>query len=208
MEQHPYSPTPSLREDLAWIDTWIAPPHGEGMRKLMDVLTSVRDASPYLTRVKHHLVDGPLRDELGITIYDETVWGVIRWNRAVGRPATPTLAAGFGIVHQYSLTFEVPPGSGHVIGDWVSAGKPQVWDGPDDEESHAVSFLLHGVAQWKNRVIVGLAQGVDWAPAEKPWMTQRQRVVAYPASLPKGEFNVIGGGAPVDLGVFEVIRTW
>ncbi len=212
MEKHPRSPTPSLHEDLGWIDHWIAPPHGEEVRKLMDTLTSVGDASPYMTRVKRHVVDGPLRGELGISLYDETVWGVIRWRRALGRPATPTLAGGFVIVHQYDLSFEwTDPESGRTItiGGWVDAGQPQVWDGPDDAETHAVSFMLHGITRLTNRIFVVLKAGVEWQPVEAPWLTQRRRIVTYPAPLlPQGEFNVSKGAAPVDLGIFEVIRTW
>jgi hypothetical protein len=199
------SPAPS--DPHAWIDTWIAPPDREGAKKLLDAVSSVADASPFLTRVKGVVVDGPRRAELGISLYDETVWGVIRWQRAIGRPATPTLADGFGIRHEFCLCIEDTV-TGRTLGDWVAAGEPRVWDGPDDPETHAVSFMLHGVARWKNRVIVGLASGVAWQPAEKPWMTQRQRVVAYPPALTKGEFDVSKGGAPYDLGVFEVVRTW
>ncbi len=196
--------------DSAWIDTWIAPPYGEDMRKLLGALSSVADASPYLTRVKRLLVDGPLRSELGITIYDETVWGVIRWRRALGRPATPTMAAGFAILHQYDFSLEVGPDpeSRRTIGSWVPGSQAYFWDGPDDAETHAVSFKLQGITKWKNRVIVGMAQGVKWQPAEDPWLTQRRRVVTYPTSLPLGEFDVPQGVAPIDLGVFEVVRSW
>jgi len=194
-------------EHHAWINTWIAPPDREGAGKLLDALGSAADASPYLSRVKRLVVDGPLRAELGISLYDETAWGVIRWRRAIGRPATPTLSAGFGILHQYDLSFEDTV-TGQRFGGWVNAGQPQVWDGPEDAETHAISFMVHGVAQWTNRVIVGLAVGVRWQASEEPSMTGRQRVVSYPSTLRNGEFEVAKGGAPVDLGVFEVIRTW
>jgi hypothetical protein len=198
---------PAASDPHAWVDTWIAPPHREGTRKLLDVLGSVADASPYLTRVKHLVVDGPLRDELGVSLYDETAWGVIRWPRAIGRPSTPTLAVGFSIVHEFCLcvTDKV---TGRTIGDWTSAGDARIWDGPDDEETHAVSFMLYGMPGWTNRVIVRLALGVIWQPIEKPWMTQRQRAITYPSSLDHGEFEISRGGAPVDLGVFEVVRSW
>jgi len=198
---------PHPSDSPAWIETWIAPPDREGTRKLFDALTAVTDASPYLTRVKRLVVDGPLRDDPGVSLYRETAWGVIRWDRALGRPGTVSLASGFSIVHQYDLSFDDTL-TGRRFGDWIDAGQPQVWDGPDDTETHAVSFMLHGVAQWTNRVVVGLVPGVSWQPVEEPWMTQRPRVVSSPASLRKGEFEVSNGGAPVDLGVFEVIRIW
>ena len=203
--------TPTQRaeppDDHAWIDTWIAPPEREGMRKLLHALGSVSDASPYLTRVKRHVVDGPLRGDLGISLYDESIWGVIRWPRGIGSPVTPTLAAGFSIRHEYDFSFEDTV-TGYRFGGWVDAGQPQLWDGPDDESTHAVSFMLRGIAQWTNRVIIGLMPGVTWQPVEAPWMTQRRRFVSYPAALKNGEFEVSRGSAPLDLGTFEVIRGW
>ncbi|HKY19585.1 MAG TPA: hypothetical protein VJM31_00075 [Vicinamibacterales bacterium] len=196
-------------DESAWIDQSIAPPHNEDMGKLLGALGSVADASPFLTRVKQFVVDGPLRRELGISLYDETVWGVIRWRRALGRPGTSSLSAGFAILHQYDFSIDVSgAGPERTIGGWVPAGAPTLWDGPEDEETLAVSFMLHGVYKWKNRVIVGMAQGVEWHPVDEPWLTQRRRVITYPASLPKGEFDVPRGAAPIDLGVFEVVRSW
>jgi hypothetical protein len=110
-------------------------------------------------------------------------------------------------VHEYDLTFQTED---HVIGDCVSAGAPMIWDGPDDENTHAVSFMLRCNPQRTNRVTVTLASGVPWHPIDKPTIAKRQRVLVYPAAvaLSKGEFNVSKGGAPVDLGMFQVVRTW
>ena len=80
--EDPHSPTSRDHESLAWIDQWIAPPHGDEVRKLFSALGKVSDASPYLTRVKRYVVDGPLRNELGISLYDATIWGQIRWRRS------------------------------------------------------------------------------------------------------------------------------
>ena len=205
MEEPPRSPDGN---DRTWIDTWVAPPHREDIEKLRDAFGSVEDASPYLTLIKRHVVDSPLRDELGITLYDETAWGVIRWSRAIGRPVTPTLAAGFGIVHEYDFSFEVgPPEDRRRIGGWIDAGQPQVWDGPEDDDVYTVNFMLRGIRKWTNRVVIG-SGGVQWQPADEPWMTQRHRYVTYPASCPNGEFTVQAGAAPKDLGIFEVIRSW
>ena len=209
MENRPQSPSSPQRDGWAWIDALIAPPHGDGMRKLLGAIGTVEDASPFLTRVKRHLVDGPLRDELGISLYDGTFWGVIRWSRALGKPATSTLSAGFSIVHEFDLSFDVgTEESERIIGGWVNAGAPMVWDGPNDKETYAVSFMLRGILKWTNRVIVGGASGVEWESNDKPWMTKRRRFVVYPATLPNGEFKVSRNAPPVDLGVFEVIRTF
>ena len=156
----------SDRDDLAWIDAVVAPPHGDEMRKLHGALGSVADASPYLARVRRLVVDGPLRDELGISLYDETVWGVIRWRRALGKPATPTMAEGFAILHQYDFSLDVggTSESGHTIGGWVQAGDASLWDGPDDAETHAVSFKLQGITGCEE--------------SHHPWPRPRRRLAA------------------------------
>ena len=208
METRPQSPQLPERDDWAWIDARIAPPHGDGMRKLLSAIGSVEDATPFLTSVKGQVVDGPLRDEHGITIYDGTFWGVIRWSRALGKPKASTLAGGFVFIHEYNLSFDISnPEAEATIGGWVSAGTPWVWDGPNDDETYAVSFMLRGVLRYKNRIIIGSA-GVGWESDDKPWMTKRQRFVVYPASMPAGEFDVFKGAPAVDLGVFEIIRTF
>lgn len=207
MEAPPRPPAPG---DKTWMDTWIAPPHGEDIKKLRDALGTVADASPYLTRVKRHVVDGPLRDQLGITLYDETAWGTIRWSRAIGRPETPTLAGGFGIIHQYEFYVRMgqnPDGSARFFEKWIDGNEPVVWDGVEEEETYTVNFMVRGIHKWTNRIIIGSA-GVAWQPADKPWMTQRHRYVTYPATCANGEFKIQKGGAPIDLGVFEVIRSW
>ena len=197
-------------DDTSWIDEFVAPPHAEDLRKLLGALSSFDDASPYLTRVRQVVVDDALRSDLGISLYDGTAWGVIRWRRALGRPATPRLSAGFSVVHQYDFSLDVSPGagSGQTIGGWVPAGDPTLWDGPDDADTFAVSFMVQGIHRWRNRVTVGMRNGVEWQPADDPWLTQRRRVVAYPTSLPDGEFDVSRSTPPIDLGIFEVVRSW
>jgi hypothetical protein len=206
--------SPESLDEAAWRKRWIRPPLEEELKRLTDALGRVTadSTSPYLTRVKRLIVDGTLKGELGITLYDETVWGVIRWRRGLGRPATPAMADGFVIVHEYCLCVDAgqnPDGSERMIGDWVPASTPQVWEGPDDTETHCVGFMLRGVKMWKNRVLVDLVPGVEWQPADAPWLTQRRRVVRYPPSLiPDGEFTVPKGAAPMDLDEFAVVRTW
>jgi hypothetical protein len=195
--------------DDAWINARIAPPHGDGMRKLLGAIGTVEDATPFLTRVKGQVVDGPLREDHNVaSIYNGTFWGVIRWSRSLGKPKSKALAGGFVFIHEYNLSFDISnPEVQASIGGWVSAGTPWVWDGPNDDESYAVSFMLRGVYRYKNRLAIGSA-GVGWEPEDKPWMTKRRRFVVYPASMPDGEFDVIKNGPAIDFGVFEIIRTF
>jgi hypothetical protein len=212
MEPHgSHSRMPSEEDPSAWIDQWMGPRHGEEVRRLFDALSRITDASPFLTRVRRFVVDGPLRGELGITLYDETAWGVIRWSRKLGRPVPSRLAEGFVVTHQYLFVVDLgvcSDGSTRWVQKWLEGGQPQVWDGPDDEETYAVSFMVRGITYWTNRVVVDLAPGVAWQPADEPWQTQRRRIVSYPPALPGGEFEISRGGAPIDLGRFEVFRTW
>ena len=201
---------PAPPDDSVWRERFIAPPIGEDLRRLAGLLGRVTDdsTSPYLTRVKRLIVAGAVRDAR-ITLFDETVWGTIRWRRTVGRPATAAMKDGFIIVHEYCLCLDVGVESEHIIGGWVPASTPQVWDGPDDAETHCVSFKLRGVTKWTNRIGVALIPGIDWQPADAPWLPKRGRAVRYPPSLlPGGEFTVPKGAAPMDLDTFEVVRTW
>jgi hypothetical protein len=186
---------------------WIAPPEADEVRKLFNALGRIEDASPYLTRVKRYVVDGPLRGELGISIYDETIWGSIRWRRALGTPSTSHRADGFQIVHEYEFSYDAGPGSDgepRTKEKWLPGNQAEVWDGPDDEETLAVSFMIRGLTQWDNRVSVGLPSPFDWAPPDDPWLTLRRRTIDSPPEASR--LNV--GKAPVDLGIFEVVRTW
>lgn len=189
-----------------WSD-WISPPQADEVRKLFDALGRIEDASPYLSRVKRHVVDGPLRGELGISIYDETIWGTIRWRRALGMPSTTKRADGFWIVHEYEFSYDAGPGSDGVPRTkekWLPGTQAEVWDGPDDRDTLAVSFMLRGIKQWDNRVVVAPTSAFDWVPPDDPWLTLRRRAVDNPPQASR--FSV--GKDPVDLGTFEVVRTW
>ena len=186
---------------------WIAPPEADEVRKLFSALGRIEDASPYLARVKRHVVDGPLRGELGISIYDETIWGVIRWRRTLGIPATLQRADGFQIVHEYEFSYDAGPGSDgepRTKEKWLSGNQAEVWEGPDDADTLAVSFMIRGIAQWDNRVSVGLRSPFDWVPPDDPWLTLRRRTI----NSPPGASKINVGSEPVDLGIFEVVRTW
>jgi hypothetical protein len=210
--EDPHFPTSTDHEFLASIDQWIAPPHGDEVRKLFSALGKVSDASPYLTRVKRYVVDGPLRNELGIGLYDATIWGQIRWRRSLGKPESPQLADGFLIEHQYLFWWDAGPGADgtpRTKEKWFRSNQGQLWDGPEDEETLAVNFMLRGVVQRENRVFVDLVTSVEWKPADDPWLTQRRRTIQYPASYPVfTKFPVSKQNAPLDLGVFEVVRAW
>jgi hypothetical protein len=93
-----------------------------------------------------------------------SVWGGIRWPKAIGRPRTPGITGGFDIVHQLKDVKYVDGGSGDYsdIGAWAVRPAPSVWDATIDDGHYRVAFqFFAGLGIFPNRLTVTLTD-VAW----------------------------------------------
>ena len=104
-------------------------------------------------------------DERG-ALLGSTVWGVIRWPKALGLPKSPRLADGFSIVHQAKKDDHKDDGTGTFPDgntNFVTQAAPSVWDSSSESE-HRVSFFFFAPPDHftLHRLIVELAF-VPWS---------------------------------------------
>jgi hypothetical protein len=184
-----------------WPHPGIAGPIAELQRRVS--LRGVRTSDDFMTGLGEVVHDDPAF----VDLFAGTVWGHIVWAKNVGRPLSPRLADAFVIVHKYQLIKGVanPGGSATNVGGWVDAAAPTLWDGPHDDGHYRVSFMLQGAYPWTNGVGIHLTPSIEWEPHVAPWLAERVRYVAYPASLEQtaGAFWPTKTGI-TDLDDFEV----
>jgi hypothetical protein len=97
------------------------------------------------------------------TIFSNTIWGTIRWKKAIGRPLAPTLASAFVIEHiHWDTVMDVTPDGRVKYVDILAPHKePSKWDGPDDADYYRVSFMTE-TPQRPTRIRVNFAAQVGW----------------------------------------------
>jgi hypothetical protein len=142
----------------------------------------------------HWVKDGVIRAD----ILSNTVWGMIRWRKALGRPNTVTLASAFVIERtcwQTELVFE--KGALREKTFLVPLREPSKWDGPDDEDYYRVSFMAD-TPQLTTRV------RVDFAPLTA-WEHGIQMIAGFRDIEPSGA-GFVKGSQRVVLDPFEVVR--
>ena len=167
-------------------------------------LAGARTPDDYMTAIS----DAVHRSDDFLDLFSGTVWGRIVWDKNVGRPTSPRMAAAFLLVHKFrEIRGEVDPsGTAQETGGWLDAPTPQLWDGPHDEDHYRVSFMLQGVHPWTNVIGLDLNPQVAWEPSTPAWLGQRSRYLAYPQSLTQtaGAFWPARDGL-TDLDDFEVL---
>jgi hypothetical protein len=74
-----------------------------------------------------------------------TVWGGIRWPKALGRPQPPSITGGFTITHEFNKQTSVDLGGGVIrtTDNWVAAPAPSVWDATASQSHHRVAFFFY-----------------------------------------------------------------
>ena len=94
----------------------------------------------------------------------DTVWGIIRWEKSVGRSLGPTLASGFRIEHWYlEMNWAVrADGTPKDLSKWVRGAEPSAWDMPDDAGHHQVGYMFRAQRPWVNEVIVRFSDTTPW----------------------------------------------
>ena len=98
-------------------------------------------------------------------ILADTVWGTIRWSKALGRPYSATLAGAFKIEHTHvQFVKEFVQGGARYIELTVPHAEPSKWDGPEDDEYFRVSFMASAAEGQQTRIRVNFANGVGWEP--------------------------------------------
>lgn len=93
-----------------------------------------------------------------------SVWGGIRWPKALGRPKTPSITDGFNIVHEFKKINFIDQGGGHYkdISRFVRQPAPSVWDASSGSEYRVAFFFFAGGGGINpNRLTVTLAN-VSW----------------------------------------------
>src|SRR5262249_22776391 len=127
-----------------------------------------RDIDKLNELIKRPITKGRLDEWAGDAYHrgvllEDSVWGVIRWSRRVGRPLGPTFAGALTIQRPaYASKFEVVQGGGiRDVGTWEPLPAPASWDGPHDDENYRVSFLCRGIRLWQNHIWVTFS-GVPW----------------------------------------------
>ena len=97
-----------------------------------------------------------------------TVWGVIRWSKKLGRPMTPTLAEGFVIRHTY-ITHDWSmkgPGVAERQDSFNPMPEPSKSDGPSDADFYQITFVAQAMGRPildANTISVEFRTGVRWA---------------------------------------------
>ena len=93
-----------------------------------------------------------------------SVWGGIRWPKAMGRPATASIADGFSVVHEFQPDKRVDLG-GHSenLAPFVVQPAPSVWDASSSSDYRVGFFFYAGDLKGvnANRLTVRLAS-VTW----------------------------------------------
>jgi hypothetical protein len=92
------------------------------------------------------------------------VWGGIRWPKALGKPKTPSITAGFSIVHEFKMVDLVDQGGGNYkdLGHFKIQPAPSVWDASSVTEYRVGFFFFAGGGGINpNRLTVKLAS-VSW----------------------------------------------
>jgi hypothetical protein len=69
-----------------------------------------------------------------------SVWGMIRWDKALGRP-DGTLASGFAVTHKARRVSVVVTANGADVSHaWIAQDDVVLYDLPDDGDTHRVGF--------------------------------------------------------------------
>jgi len=77
-------------------------------------------------------------------VFAGATWGIIEWERSLGRPSSPQLSSGFLISHEAQQHKHYTSFDGVDHDDLVAipVGAPVVWDGPNDHDHFRVSYLV------------------------------------------------------------------
>jgi hypothetical protein len=70
-----------------------------------------------------------------------TAWGSIRWSRSLGLPIGPRATSFSVMLWGLIPLYQTSEG---VVEGWMKLDQPSVWDGPDDDDHHRVSFVTYG----------------------------------------------------------------
>jgi hypothetical protein len=93
-----------------------------------------------------------------------SVWGGIRWPKSLGRPKTPSITAGFNIVHEFKVIDyeDLGGGSYQDTSTFRTQPAPSFWDASSASEYRVAFFFFAGGGGINpNRLIVSLAS-VHW----------------------------------------------
>jgi hypothetical protein len=145
-------------------------------------------------RVNHWLAENERYRPILTTILSRTVWGEIRWQKALGRPFSPTLASAFVIEHSHQQSVMEYVGGGVKFIDILAPHpEPSKWDGPDDEEYYRVSFKAETPQGYPTRIRVNFAAQVGWehqgrgfrfiSPPEKQFLKSDKFTVLEPFEI-------------------------
>ena len=96
-----------------------------------------------------------------------SVWGTIRWDRSLGRPAGASMASGFVVTHDaYWKTFLLTANGILEKAAWFAQGDVALYDLPDDGDSHRVGFSCrdddHPPYTGENRVSASFTADHSW----------------------------------------------
>jgi hypothetical protein len=152
-------------------------------------LAFLRWGSLTVERVRHWLAGGV--GDIRKSAFGTTLWGRIRWDRTLGRPSTNRLYEAFSFDHWY-LWIEVSGTEGEPIVKeaWIKQPEPRVWDGPHDDQSYRVSFMIRAVPTLLNRFWPAMRPDVQWNPQFPSWSSTRRALVWPESMLPFGNFSV------------------
>jgi hypothetical protein len=140
-------------------------------------------------RVRHWVAGGV--SDLRTSLFGTSVWGTIRWDRALGRPSTPRLADAFSFDHWYLWVEVIDTGGQPIVKEsWIKQPAPRVWDGPHDDESYRVGFMMRGVPGLVNRFWPAMRSPVPWEPPFPAWSSTRRGFVWPENMLPFGTFTI------------------
>jgi len=98
-----------------------------------------------------------------ISFLTNTIWGNVRWPKAIGRSLGPTLASGFTVEHWYNKidAVVIAPGVIEDRSKWIRVDPPSVWDVPQDGDEYRVSFMCYASAL-PNAIRVQFAEHQAW----------------------------------------------
>ncbi|HET6891964.1 MAG TPA: hypothetical protein VFH31_12740 [Pyrinomonadaceae bacterium] len=165
----------------------------DAARKLMEIVMDLPFLlrGPNHRRSRHAWVDGGVGDARR-SVFETTVWGTIRWDRALGHPSNVRhLSDAFSFNHWYLWINVIDTEAEPIVTEkWLELTDVRAWDGPHDEQSYRVSFMMRAVPGLLNRFWPAITSEAQWEPPAPRWASTRPELIWPDSMLPVGAFRI------------------
>jgi hypothetical protein len=130
--------------------------HGESLSELANDLSS---------DTVHDWVSG---DSERARVLSGTVWGVVRWEKSLGRPEGSALAGGFSIKHFHWFETFVVLAGGAILEKqgWLPVDDVSSWDLSEESQHYRIGFMCRSFGLFPNKISVDFALNHGWIPED------------------------------------------